>query len=149
MATILAHISVKPDRVSDFEETIRTLFEATHRLEPGCLRYEYWRGAEENFYYCLLSFEDFRAFLTHQTSDHHEAPDFGAMLETIRLEWIDPVDGASSLPPTNRQALADDASEAARSYATRYDVVIADWWSKLRDSAASSNRRRSASTQTP
>ncbi len=132
MATILAHITIKPGKLEDFERTIRELHEATHRLEPGCRRYEYWRGAAPNSYYCLLSFDDFLAFLNHQTSDHHDAPDFGSMLETIKLEWVDPVQGASPLVPTEPQALPDDASEKFRKAAPMYEVAVADWWLPLR-----------------
>lgn len=132
MATILAHITIRDGQVQAFEQTIRGLYEATHRLEPGCRRYEYWRGAAANFYYCLLSFDDFRAFLTHQTSPHHEAPDFAAMLEKIELEWIDPVAGASDLPTTEAQALPADADETMRRYAELYGVKVADWWRPLR-----------------
>ena len=133
MATILAHITIKPDQLEAFERTIRGLYEATHRLEPGCLRYEYWRGAAANSYYCLLSFDDFRAFLTHQTSDHHEAPDFGAMLEKIHLEWIDPVENASPLPSTNKQNLLNNPSEIMQKYAEMFQVSVADWWLPLRE----------------
>ena len=91
MATILAHIKVAAGNEREFEAVIRPLYEATHRLEPDCRRYEYWRGAEPGTYYCLLSFRDFRAFMTHQASEHHEAPDFPRLIELgniLRLEQL-------------------------------------------------------------
>ncbi len=128
MATILAHIHVQQGKATDFEETISTLYEATHRLEPQCRRYEYWRGAEPNLYYCLLSFDDFVAFLEHQTSDHHEAPEFGAMIESLKLEWVDPVQSASELAPTKSQQLPDNANQLMTEYAKKFAVEMQAWW---------------------
>ena len=51
-------------------------------------------------------------FMVHQTSDHHEAPDFPALLEEIHLEWLDPVQGASDLAPSNPQTVPADASDS-------------------------------------
>lgn len=132
MATILAHIKIAAGNEREFEAVIRPLYEATHRLEPDCRRYEYWRGAEPGTYYCLLSFRDFTAFMTHQASPHHEAPDFARLIERIRLEWLDPVQGASDLSPTERQALPPDASDLMRAYAERMPAEVADWWLGLR-----------------
>ena len=86
MATFLAKIKILEGKEAEFEEVSRTMFEATHRLEPKCRRYEFWRGAEPRFYYCLESFDDYLAFIDHQASDHHEAPDFASLLEAIELE---------------------------------------------------------------
>jgi quinol monooxygenase YgiN len=132
MATILAHIKIFPGREAEFEKTARALWEATHRLEPHCRRYEYFRGAEPGHYYCLLSFDDFRAFMTHQTSDHHEAPDFASLLQDNVLEWLDPVQGASDLAPTEPQTVPDDAGALTRRYAQDHAVVMQEWWKRLR-----------------
>ena len=132
MATILAHIKVFAGREQAFEDIIRPLYAATHRLEPDCRRYEYWRGASPGSYYCLLSFNDFPGFMAHQTSDHHEAPEFGPLIEQIRLEWVDPVAGASDLARTQDRALAPDAAPLMREYARRFPVEVADWWLNLR-----------------
>ena len=45
MATLLAHITVRPGAEREFERIALTLYERTHTLESGVLRYEYWRGA--------------------------------------------------------------------------------------------------------
>jgi quinol monooxygenase YgiN len=132
MATILAHIKIFDGKEQEFEKTVKGLWEATHRLEPHCRRYEYWRAEKPGHYYCLLSFDDFRSFMVHQTSDHHEAPDFPALLETIRLEWLDPIQGASDLAPTEPQDVPDDADELTKRYAQDHAVVMQDWWNKLR-----------------
>lgn len=132
VATVLAHIEIHDGKEQQFEEIIRTLYEATHRIETKCRRYEYWRGTAPGTYYCLLSFDDFVGFMEHQTSDHHEAPDFPALLKTIRLEWLDPVEGASELAPTDPQAIPADASKLMREYAETYPVEMQHWWQLLR-----------------
>jgi len=132
MATILAHIKIFDGKEAEFEATIKSLYEATHRLEPNCRRYEYWRGEQPGFYYCLLSFDDFMAFMNHQTSDHHEAPDFPSLLENIKLEWVDPVQGASDLVPTNPQEVPADADALTKEYAQSHAMEVQSWWSKMR-----------------
>ena len=73
MATILAHLRVKPGMEARFEEIARRLWSATHDHETGVRHYQYWRGADERTYYTLLAFDDHRTFIRHQTSEHHEA----------------------------------------------------------------------------
>lgn len=130
MATILAHIRVKPGKEAFFEETVRPLFSQSHADEEALLRYEYWRGQKTGSYYCMLSFKDYAGFMAHQTSPHHEGaiPALGDAIDTIELEWIDPVPGASVSPPTRVQVLGDDASDLAKAYAARIPVQIASWW---------------------
>lgn len=130
MATLLAHIVVKPGAEARFEAVAQHLFARTHADEHGVLRYEYWRGSEPRSYGTLLAFGDHRAFLAHQTSPHHEAaaPELGEIIESIRLEWIDPVPGASPLPPTAPQDVPPDADELTRRYARRFAVQLATWW---------------------
>jgi len=133
MATLLVHITIKPGKEREFEEIARGMYRATHADETGVRRYEYWRGAEERTYYTLESFDDYAGFLRHQASDHHEAPDFGAVIESIRLEWVDPVGGAAPLVPTVAQEPPPDASERMRQYAVRQALEVQPWWSALRD----------------
>ena len=130
MATILAHITVKQGMAQRFEEIAAELYAQTHRDEPGVRRYEYWRGARENTYYSLLSFDTYNDFLAHQTSDHHEAasPRFGEVISAIRLEWVDPLQHASPLTATDTQDLRSDATEFERSYSKRFGAQVADWW---------------------
>ena len=135
MATLLAHIMVRPGTEDDFEAIARTLYERTHTAETAVQRYEYWRGAEPRTYYTLLAFADHRAFIAHQTSDHHEtaSPQLGPIIERIRLEWVDPIDGASPLGPTEMQPAPDGADELTAAYTDRYAARIADWWSPRRE----------------
>ncbi len=137
MATILAHLTVKPGMASRFEEIAAALHRETHEREAGVRRYEYWRGSEENTYYTLLSFDSFLDFLAHQTSPHHEGatPQLRDVLAGIRLEWVDPVEGAAPLVRTASQEVPPDADELTRTYATRFAAEIAPWWEELRGRA--------------
>jgi quinol monooxygenase YgiN len=131
MVTLLAHIKVKPGRAHRFEEILRDMVAQTKASEPDCLRYEYWRGAEENFYYCLLSFTSKIDFYNHQNSDYHEGylEEFGACFADLRLEYIDPVaDGGSGLGATHDPALPADASDLLRSAAEKFRITIQPWW---------------------
>lgn len=133
MATILAHIQIAKEKEREFESVIRTLHAETAK-ESGKRHYEYWRGAKPGLYYCLLAFDDFHAFLTHQTSDHHEgaSPKLGELIADIELEWVDPVQGASDLPPTDMQAVPENADKLTERYHQMYAATIQEWWLKLR-----------------
>mgnify|MGYP000016916782 CR=1 FL=1 len=134
MATLLAHITVRPGVEAEFESLARTLYERTHATETGVRRYEYWRGSEPRSYYTLLAFDDHRAFIAHQTSDHHEAASsqLGGLIERLRLEWLDPVEGACELPLTEMQSAPDGADDLTVASTERFAAVIADWWAPRR-----------------
>lgn len=136
MATLLAHITIKVGEERRFEELARAMFERTHADEPAVRRYEFWRGAEPRTYYCLESFADANGFLVHQTSDHHEGygPDLRDVIESMRLEWVDPIGGASPLVSTNDQPLPPDASDLMKEIYPRFSKLAADWWSAMRSS---------------
>ena len=131
MATILAHINVQDGKAAEFEAIASEMYRATHGSETGVRRYEYWRAEQSGKYYCLLSFDDFRAFLAHQTSDYHEAPDWASVIKNIRLEWVDPLPQSSDLPTTRPQDVPSDASDLVKRYAEVYAVKRADWWNDL------------------
>lgn len=131
MATFLAKIKIIEGKEALFEATAREMFTATHRHEPSCRRYEYWRGAEPRTYYCMESFDDYVGFMKHQASPHHEAPDFGSMIEHMDIEWVDPIQGACDLVPTEPQELPADAGELMRQYAETMPVVMQEWWRKV------------------
>ena len=134
MATLLAHIKVRSGMEARFEELATELFQATHANERAVRRYEYFRGADPGTYYALLSFDDYHGFLEHQASDHHEvaAPQLGEVTESMRLEWVDPVEQASPLVPTDHQPLPEGASPVAAHYHERFGDITADWWRSLR-----------------
>jgi hypothetical protein len=54
------------------------------------------------------------------------------MIADMKLEWVDPVAGASDLPTTNSQALPADANELTAQYHSMFAADIADWWAKHR-----------------
>jgi quinol monooxygenase YgiN len=131
MTTFLAHIRIHPGREEEFERIAAELHAGTHGQERRMRRYEYWRGAEPSTYYALASFDSFDAFLEHQTSDHHEsaAPALRDVTAAMRLEWLDPVPGASDAAPTDVSPLPEGASDLAVTYHARFSVdVVADWW---------------------
>jgi quinol monooxygenase YgiN len=134
MSTLLAKIKIHPGKETVFEEVMAYMYKATHGTEEGVLRYEYWRGTEPGFYYCLLSFRDATAFWRHQASDHHEGEmeRFAACIADLDLEVIDPVQQASPLPPTCAGTLAEGESELVREQAALYPITEATWWQALR-----------------
>lgn len=134
MSTILAHIVVRAGKEAEFEALAATLHDASHATETRLRGYGYWRAQEPRHYYTLLAFDDYIGFLEHQSSDHHEdaAPQLRDYLESIRLEWVDPVAGASELAPTNPQELPADASPVAARYARSMPPQVAEWWTALR-----------------
>ena len=134
MATILAHLKIKPGCETQFESIAAELFNGTHEHETKVQRYEYWCGEEPGTYYTLLSFDDHQAFIEHQVSDHHEkaSPKLGDVCAAIRLEWVDPMQTASPLPSTNAQSAPDGADELTNKYTDLYAAKVAEWWLSLR-----------------
>lgn len=133
MTTILAHLTIKPGKEAAFEDIAREMVRQTTGNEPGCVRYEYWRGQDARNYYVLLAFRDSGAFYEHQASDWHEqyTNPLRDCWETIRLEILDPVPGASPLSPTVEQPLPDDAPEAQRRHEAAIPITRAAWWDSL------------------
>ena len=131
MATFLAKIKVFEGKEAEFEETARMMYTNTQK-EDGLMRYEYWRGTEPRTYYCFESWENYHAFLGHQTSDHHEGPDWPSLLENLEIEWLDPMKDASPLPPTEHQDLPEDASDLVRQHAENIPLGVQSWWAALR-----------------
>jgi quinol monooxygenase YgiN len=136
MATILARIVVHHGKESTFEEVAAEMFRSSHDAEKSLRAYGYWRAAEPRCYYTLLAFEDYLGFLEHQSSEHHESA-AGALrecIESMSLEWVDPVEGASKLCPSNPQELPESVSPVAQRYSKSMPVERAEWWMGLRRS---------------
>jgi quinol monooxygenase YgiN len=135
MTTILAHVLVKEGKEADFEALGRMLYAETHANEPRCRRYEYWRGNAPRTYYVLLSFDDFDGFMTHQVADYHDAagPALGECFEAFRLEYLDPIEGASPLAPGQTSApVPEGASDLWRGYVERHSEATPSWWASRR-----------------
>jgi len=134
MCTLLAKIQVHPGKESLFEEVMAYMYNQTHTTEDNVLRYEYWRGREPGFYYCLLAFPDAPAFWQHQASDHHEGEmqRFAECIADLDLEIVDPVPGSAPLPATDEATLPADASATLREQAATYPIALEQWWRALR-----------------
>jgi len=132
MATLLCHIEINADKTAEFEAVMKEMYRRTHAEEPNCVRYEYFRAAKQNTYYCLLSFTDYYAFLQHQVSDYHEGFDFPAMIKSLEMEWIDPVGDASPLIATDSGQLPAAASDTIKAAAETYVVDVQAWWKQYR-----------------
>jgi quinol monooxygenase YgiN len=130
MTTLLCHIKIKPGKEEKWEGIIADMVTQTFATETGVNRYEYWKGQEPNLYYCLLSFEDKLGFYRHQMSDHHEAHDFVDVLESIRLEYVDPVNGCGGgLAATRDTPIPHDAEAEMVTAQKRFPLDIPGWWS--------------------
>ncbi len=136
MSTLLAKIRVHPGKETSFEDLMATMYAQTHGTEKGVLRYEYWRGREPGFYYCLLSFLDNVTFWRHQASEHHEGEmqRFKDCIAELDLEIVDPVQGAAPLPPTNDDGCPAGEPEAVRAQARNFPVALQQWWERFRRS---------------
>ena len=133
MATLLAHVTVKEGMEDHWEGIARSAFAGTHENEPACRRYEYWRGSDERTYYVLLSFDDFDAFMEHQVADYHHNAGFGDCFESFRLEWVDPIEGASPLGPTTTEGVPrPDKGELWEGYRARHSSPAPAWWATRR-----------------
>jgi quinol monooxygenase YgiN len=129
VTTLLAHLKIKPGMAEKWEAIMRDMVKETFAHETGVKRYEYWKGEGELSYYCLLSFDDKWAFYAHQMSPHHEGHDFAEVLADIRLEYVDPVDGAGGgLARTEDPPLPADATEEQRTAQERFPLTIPAWW---------------------
>lgn len=134
MSTLLAKIQIHPGKEAQFESVMAYMYEQTHGTETSVLRYEYWRGQQANFYYCLLSFTDNVAFWRHQASDHHEGEmeRFIACIENLELEVVDPVQQASALPATESGEVPADESAEVQEQAKQFPINEAAWWGAVR-----------------
>ena len=134
MCTLLAKIQIHPGKESEFESVMAFMYVQTHGTETEVQRYEYWRGREPGFYYCLLSFPSNLAFWQHQASDHHagKMQQFAACIAELDLEVVDPVASASPLTATNEETPANDLPIAVLEQAKAFPIKLAEWWLALR-----------------
>lgn len=134
MPSLLCHIQVRAGQAARFETILKDLAAHTQAHEAGCLRYEYWRGARENFYYAFLAFVDSRAFYEHQASEYHEQylDELLNMFEAFSIEYVDPVQGGGSgLPATIDSPLGPDADGRLGVQKQRYPMAVQGWWAAL------------------
>lgn len=134
MSSLLAKIQIHPGKEAEFEEVMAYMYKQTHTTESDVLRYEYWRGREPAFYYCLLVFTDNVSFWRHQASDHHEGEmeRFASCIAALDLEVMDAVQGASPLPAAQEQTCPDSESAEVQEQAGIYPIALEQWWHALR-----------------
>jgi hypothetical protein len=133
MATLLAHVKVTEGKEDHWEEIARTVFAATHANEKAMQRYEYWRGSDPRTYYVLLSFDDFDGFMEHQIADYHHNAPFGDCFEDFKLEWIDPIEGASPLvASTTSGEERPEKGDLWNTYRRNHSEEVPAWWVTLR-----------------
>lgn len=135
MSSLLAHIKVVEGQEEKFEKLQKELYNNSHAKEDNIIRYEHYRGRERNSYYTLLVYPTYLDFLLkHQISEHHEkaGAQFEGVIESLNLEWLDPIDGAAPVGITKMQELPKDAPELAKEYVKTYPAEIQSWWEKLR-----------------
>ena len=130
MATLISHLKIFPGKEREFERVARQMYLKTQG-EPGCHRYEYYRREEPGHYFSFEIFADYHAFVQHLAAPYHEAADWPSLLEAVRVEWLDPVAGASSAGPTDEKRAPPDAGEVLRKCYELYRVR-ATWWQALR-----------------
>ena len=136
MATLLSYIKVKAGQETAYEDMQAALYQDTWANEPGCRRYEFFRGPERGEYYALLSFDDFQAFLIHQSSDHHEdfGEKFGEIIEDHWVKWVDPMARCSNgLVPSNPQGAQVGATPLMIENSQTMAIEVPDWWQEQRN----------------
>ena len=134
MSTLIAQVKIKTGFEDHWESIAKRVFTATHEHESGCIRYEYWRGTDERTYYVLLSFNSFEDFMTHQVAEYHHNTDFRDCFEDFKLEWVDPISGASPLKESSTSGVRDDQKgEVWNQYVENHSNETPDWWSVQRE----------------
>ena len=133
VSTLLAHVKIREGFEDHWESIARRVFTATHANENGCVRYEYWRGSQPRCYYVLLSFETFDDFMVHQVADYHHNTDFQDCFEEFKLEWVDPIKGASPLQESDTGgAVRQDKSDIWNEYVKNHSADLPQWWVEQR-----------------
>jgi|TARA_B110000238_G_scaffold103224_1_gene112406 quinol monooxygenase YgiN len=135
MSSLLAHVKVVKGQEEKFEELQKELYNQSHANEDCIIRYEHYRGREVNSYYSLLVYPSYLDFLLkHQISKHHEeaGAQFGGVIESLDLEWLDPIEDAAPVGITEMEELPENAPQLAKDYIKTYPAIIQKWWLKLR-----------------
>ncbi len=128
MATLLVRLLVKPGMEDRFEAMITDLVDQTLTHETSVIRYEYWKGQEPRSWYALLSFTSKTAFFSHQDAEYHRNQPYDECVESMNLEWLDPVTGASPLPRTLNPPLPADTAPNLLEWEQRSPIQLAQWW---------------------
>jgi quinol monooxygenase YgiN len=128
MATLMVRLKVRPGREEQFEAMIAELVDNTLTHESDVIRYEYWKGQEPLTWYAFLSFTGKVGFFTHQDADYHRNQPYDDNIESMQMEWLDPVEGASPLPRTLNPPLPQDTLARIAEWEDRSPIQPAAWW---------------------
>ncbi len=128
MTTLMVRLLVKPGMEARFESMITELVEQTLANETEVIRYEYWKGQAPRSWYAFLSFTSKAAFFVHQDADYHRNQPYDECVESMQLEWLDPVTGASPLPRTQNPSLAANTPSNIAEWEQRSPIQLAAWW---------------------
>ena len=86
MLTVLVNLTVRPERVEEFLDGIRTNARASLRDEPGCLRFDVHRDAEDPHRFVLYEiYASADAFYV----EHRHAPHYAAWRE-VAARCVEP-----------------------------------------------------------
>ena len=129
MITLMTRQKVNPGRVDDYIAIQQKLWKLTHDNEPNMVRYEHFRAEEPNVFISLLSFNSYKDFLDHQVVDYHHEVDWDGVFEDISLQWVEPLQGANTLEPTDL-SLPDDLDEARKFYVSMMKTERPEWWDR-------------------
>lgn len=129
MATLLCQFTVRKECISDFEDKQRMMFVETNKGEHIRL-YQSFRSMNSGEYFVIMTFDSYKDFIDHETSPHHEDQNATAMIEAIQFHWLDPLEGASDLPPTDYQDLPDP-TPLQKKYIDMFQIHRAEWWPKI------------------
>lgn len=137
-AMIIGHYKVHPGKARRFEEVVGDDVRNT-ALEPGCTRFELWRGSEPNTYYVSAGWVDENAFAFHNAAPYHDrlaVLDEEGVIQEAKWEWVDSAGAAhkkfAPTTPTDKP-LPADAPEYVREWKAKVGPVReASWWSELR-----------------
>ena len=126
MATFLAHIRVLPGREQDFEQIAAELHPARTSTSPTSATSTGGRPSRRATTRWRPSTASTASWSTRRvttTSSRHQR--CGDVIETMHLEWLDPVPGASDAAVTDVGPLPDGASDWPRATTS---ASPATWW---------------------
>jgi quinol monooxygenase YgiN len=70
MITFIAHLRVKPENASAYEELMAYVASMTHKHEPGVRYYEFAKSVDQRDTYVVVEvYQDAQAHATHMDSD--------------------------------------------------------------------------------
>lgn len=128
MLTLMSVHTVAPGREEEYEKIQRHLADCTWREEPETIRYEHFRGTKRGQYISILTFKDMETFLDHQMADYHDEVNWDGLFVEHEMQWLDPLQGANDLPPTDVEPLPADTSAQRRAYAAMLPAEKPSWW---------------------